>query len=235
MGIPPPPQPAENGPLNPVAIAQAQDKKDQSGQPDERHRPYRDREGGAPQRAGKQQAPGPRQQHNERKAPHGQVGQPGQDAQYVVREKGKQKGQNQEYRGLLLNQVLVLFRQVAADHPVGKVPSQGPGQPEHQHRAADHRGKGEQKGDPGTEQQPARCRADIAGDRRQHHGQQLKQEEAQVGVGGKTVDIGPQFLCGGGAEEAAAVQKPQPAQAQQQGGSQEQAAFFLCGCGQAFL
>lgn len=64
---------------------------------------------------------------------------------------------------------------------------------------------------------------DVAGDGGQDDGQELDQEEAEVGVGRKILDIRPQgLLRTGGGKKSALPQKQPPANAQQDGEEQKQ-------------
>ena len=162
--------------------------------------------------AGHQQPPGPAQHHQQEKALEGTVGQPRQNAQNVVGEKGEEEGQSQEHVPLPADEVQVLFRQPLADQLAHKPLAQGPGQGKHNGGAQDHRPPGEQEGGPQPEEVGPRGGGDVAGNRGDHHRRQLDGEVNQVGPGGAPGDVRAQpLLRARGLKKAGGIQRPQAA------------------------
>mgnify|MGYP000290806354 CR=1 FL=1 len=160
---------------------------------------------------------------DKKEAPQGDGGESGQDAQQVVGEEGEKEGQHQKDIGLGVDHIQIFFRDLSAHQAGDCVSAQAAGQREHQQRAGGDCGKGEQEGDPGAEEHPSGQGGDVAGDGGQDDGQELDQEEAEVGVGRKILDIRPQgLLRTGGGKKSALPQKQPPANAQQDGEEQKQ-------------
>ena len=138
-------EPLQKRGLPTVSIFQADGEDGHSGGSQQKHRPHGNCEHRAAQRTGHQKAPGPCEQYDQEKAVQRDVGQPRQNADQVVREKGKEKDKDLKDIPLPAYNLQVLVRHPLVDQPLHKPLPQYTGQPEHKDGTARHCQPGHQE------------------------------------------------------------------------------------------